>query len=294
MARSKKQWRKRRKSSSKTSELAVLPIAPLTTEEEGDRLHLERKVERAFYEAGMALMQLRDRRLYRSTHATFEDYCRDRFDYVRRRSYQLIDAAKIYNNLSEKCEQIVHILPTREGQVRPMSQLNAEEQVLAWETAVEEAGGKVPTGKIVKDVVQRIKDKERPPITLRVGEVCFLIAKDNPELRGKSGCWCIVSEVYEFSCSVATWDNEYILRPEHLQSLEYSQDECKQMENLGVRMSELHQTGNLDEAALWILNGLAKLKTPYLTILEEKLLALLELEYGTALDNTGSDQPERG
>lgn len=289
MARSKKQWRKIRKSSSKTSELAVLPIASLTTEEEGDRLHLERKVERAFYEAGMALMQLRDRRLYRSTHATFEDYCRDRFDYVRRRSYQLIDAAKIYNNLSEKCEQIVHILPTREGQVRPMSQLNAEEQVLAWETAVEEAGGKVPTGKIVKDVVQRIKDKERPPITLRVGEVCFLIAKDNPELRGKSGCWCIVSEVYEFSCSVATWDNEYILRPEHLQSLEYSQDECKQMENLGVRMSELHQTGNLDEAALWILNGLAKLKTPYLTILEEKLLALLELEYGTALDNTGSD-----
>ncbi|MCC0178903.1 hypothetical protein I4641_18200 [Waterburya agarophytonicola K14] len=289
MARSKKQWRKRRKSSSKTSELAVLPIAPLTTEEEGDRLHLERKVERAFYEAGMALMQLRDRRLYRSTHATFEDYCRDRFDYVRRRSYQLIDAAKIYNNLSEKCEQIVHILPTREGQVRPMSQLNAEEQVLAWETAVEEAGGKVPTGKIVKDVVQRIKDKKRPPITLRVGEVCFLIAKDNPELRGKSGCWCIVSEVYKFSCSVATWDNEYILRPEHLQSLEYSQDECKQMENLGVRMSELHQTGNLDEAALWILNGLAKLKTPYLTILEEKLLVLLELEYGTALDNTGSD-----
>ncbi|MEO0927031.1 MAG: hypothetical protein AAFY63_14280 [Cyanobacteria bacterium J06643_13] len=289
MARSKKQWRKIRKSSSKTSELAVLPIASLTTEEEGDRLHLERKVERAFYEAGMALMQLRDRRLYRSTHATFEDYCRDRFDYVRRRSYQLIDAAKIYNNLSEKCEQIVHILPTREGQVRPMSQLNAEEQVLAWETAVEEAGGKVPTGKIVKDVVQRIKDKERPPITLRVGEVCQIIAKDNPELRGKSGCWCIVSEVYEFSCSVATWDNEYILRPEHLQSLEYSQDECKQMENLGVRMSELHQTGNLDEAALWILNGLAKLKTPYLTILEEKLLALLELEYGTALDNTGSD-----
>ncbi|WP_019505893.1 hypothetical protein [Pleurocapsa sp. PCC 7319] len=289
MARSKKQWRKRRKSSSKTSELAVLPIAPLTTEEEGDRLHLERKVERAFYEAGMALMQLRDRRLYRSTHATFEDYCRDRFDYVRRRSYQLIDAAKIYNNLSEKCVQFVHILPTREGQVRPMSQLNAEEQVLAWETAVEEAGGKVPTGKIVKDVVQRIKDKKRPPITLRVGEVCFLIAKDNPELRGKSGCWCIVSEVYKFSCSVATWDNEYILRPEHLQSLEYSQDECKQMENLGVRMSELHQTGNLDEAALWILNGLAKLKTPYLTILEEKLLVLLELEYGTALDNTGSD-----
>ncbi len=289
MARAKKQWRKRRKSSSKTSEIAVLPIAPLTTEEEGDRLHLERKVERAFYEAGMALMQLRDRRLYRSTHATFEEYCRDRFDYVRRRSYQLIDAAKIYNNLSEKCEQIVHILPTREGQVRPMSQLNAVEQVIAWETAVQEAGGKVPSGRIVKNVVQRIRDKNQPPIALSVGEVCQIIAKDNVELRGKSGCWCIVSEVYEFSCLVATWDNEYILRPEHLKSLEYSTDECKQMENLGVRMTLLHQTGKLDEAALWVLNGLAKLKTVYLTLLEEKLLALLELEYLTNNSSEDSD-----
>ena len=288
MARDKKQWRKRRKSSSKTSELAVIPIAPLTVEEESDRNHLERKVERAFYEAGMALMQLRDRRLYRSTHATFEDYCRDRFDYVRRRSYQLIDAAKIYNNLSEKCVQIVHILPTREGQVRPMSQLNAEQQVLAWETAVEEAGGKVPPGRIVKDVVQRIKDKERPPISFQVGEVCQIMAKDNPELRGKSGCWCIVSEVYEFSCLVATWNSEYTLRPEHLKSLEYSPDECRQMENLGVRMTLLHQTGKLDEASLWILNGLAKLKTPYLTILEEKLLALLE-EYLTSNSSGDSD-----
>lgn len=277
----------RKKAARNVGELTVLPIAPLTVEEESDRLHLERKVERAFYQAGMALMELRDRRLYRSTHATFEDYCRDRFDYVRRRSYQLIDAAKIYNNLSEKCEQIVHILPTREGQVRPMSQLNAEEQVIAWSTAVQEAGGKVPSGRIVKNVVQRIKDKERPPITLRVGEVCFLIAKDNPELRGKSGCWCIVSEVYEFSCLVATWESEYILRSEHLKSLGYSPDECKQMEDLGVRMTLLHQTGKLDEAALWILNGLAKLKTPYLTILESKLLTLLEVEYGIVRENSG-------
>ena len=290
MARSKKQWKKRRKSaSSKSSELAVLPIAPLTTEEEGDRLHLERKVERAFYEAGMALMELRDRRLYRSTHATFEEYCRERFDYTRRRPYQLIEAALIYDNLIEKCAKILHILPTKEGQVQPLSQLDRESQPLAWETAVEEAGGKVPTGKIVKDVVRRIKDKDRAPIAFQVGEVCFLLAKDNPELRGKSGCWCIVSEVYEFSCLVATWDNEYTLCSEHLKSLEYSPDECKQMENLGVRMTLLHQTGKLDEAALWILNGLAKLKTPYLTILEEKLLTLLEEEYGTLQDNSGSD-----
>jgi hypothetical protein len=261
MARSNKQWRKRRKSASSTSsELAVLPIAPLTTEEESDRHNLERKVERAFYEAGMALMELRDRRLYRSTHATFEEYCRDRFDYTRRRPYQLIEAALIYDNLIDKCAKILHILPTKEGQVQPLSQLDREEQSLAWSTAVEEAGGKVPTGRIVKEVVQRIKDKTSAPIPFQVGEVCQIMAKDNPELRGKSGCWCLVSEVYEFSCLVNTWNNEYLLRPENLKSLGYSQDECKQMESIGVRMTLLHQTGNLDEAALWILNGIVSLE----------------------------------
>ena len=119
MARDKKQWQKRRKSaSSKSSELAVLPIAPLTTEEEGDRLHLERKVERAFYEAGMALMQLRDRRLYRTTHPTFEEYCRDRFNYTRRRLYQLIEAAIVYDNLIDKCAKFLHMRASHLGSLQ--------------------------------------------------------------------------------------------------------------------------------------------------------------------------------
>jgi hypothetical protein len=64
--------------------VSAVEVPELTEEEERDRLHLERKVERAFYEAGKALMELRDRRLYRSTHKTFEEYCRDRFGHSRR------------------------------------------------------------------------------------------------------------------------------------------------------------------------------------------------------------------
>jgi hypothetical protein len=55
-------------------------------------------VERAFFEAGKALAKLRDglrravgdRRLYRSTHCTFEEYCWERFGHSRRQSYLLI------------------------------------------------------------------------------------------------------------------------------------------------------------------------------------------------------------
>jgi hypothetical protein len=55
----------------------------LTYDEERARHRLELRVERAFYEAGKALAELRDRRLYRSTHKTFETYCRDRFRFTR-------------------------------------------------------------------------------------------------------------------------------------------------------------------------------------------------------------------
>ncbi|WP_292697811.1 MULTISPECIES: hypothetical protein [unclassified Nostoc] len=56
-----------------TITVTAVEVTELTEEEQSDRLHLERKVERAFFEAGKALAQLRDRRLYRSTHKTFDD-----------------------------------------------------------------------------------------------------------------------------------------------------------------------------------------------------------------------------
>lgn len=104
----------------------------------GDRLHLERRVERAFFEAGKALTELRDRRLYRSTHKTFEEYCRDRFGHSRQQSNYLIAAANVYENLTTiGCQNVVdenlttnrsQILPTSEGQVRPMTKLKPQQQ----------------------------------------------------------------------------------------------------------------------------------------------------------------------
>ena len=90
-----------------TITVTAVEVPELTEEEQRDRLHLERKVERAFFEAGKALAELRDRRLYRSSHRTFEEYCRDRFGHSRRQSYLLIDAAVVFDNLVEICDLIV-------------------------------------------------------------------------------------------------------------------------------------------------------------------------------------------
>jgi hypothetical protein len=40
-----------------------------------------------------------------------------------------------------------------------MTKLEPQQQQEVWQTAVEKTGGKVPTGKIVKDVMQRIMER---------------------------------------------------------------------------------------------------------------------------------------
>ncbi|MGH2413058.1 MAG: hypothetical protein ACRDEA_05085, partial [Microcystaceae cyanobacterium] len=109
----------------------VVKLEELTDSEQQERLRLERQVEKAFYQAGQALKKLRDERLYRSTHKTFEEYCRDRFGFKRRHCYQLMDAASVFDNLiartsdqeSEMCAIGAQILPVSERQIRPLTEL---------------------------------------------------------------------------------------------------------------------------------------------------------------------------
>ncbi|MEH1825881.1 MAG: hypothetical protein V7L22_11035 [Nostoc sp.] len=260
-----------------TITVTAVEIPELTEQEISDRLHLERKVERAFFEAGKALMELRDRKLYRSTHKTFEEYCRDRFGHNRRQSYLLMDAAVIFDNLEQKCDRNDHILPTNEWQVRPLSKLDPDIQPEAWEQAVESAKGKVPSHRIVKDAVQRIMERTQIPNTYQLGEVCQILAKDNPELRGKGGCWGIVNHVGEFSCTVKIWDGEYSIGLKHLKSYNYLPAECQQMQVICDRISRVY-SDSLEDTAKNLLQLLGKVNRPYLTELEEKLLSLLESE----------------
>ncbi|MEH2394279.1 MAG: hypothetical protein V7K21_22335 [Nostoc sp.] len=264
---------------SATITVTAVEVTELSQEEQSDRLHLERRVERAFFEAGKALMELRDRRLYRSTHKTFEEYCRDRFGHSRRQSYLLMDAAVVFDNLLEKCDPMDHILPTSERQIRPMSKLEPQEQQEVWLRAVELAGGKVPTGRIVKDVVQRIIERTKVLNTYQIGEVCQILAKDNPELRGKGGCWAIVSAVSEFSCAVRMWDGEYTVGLQYLKSFNYLPQECEQMQIICDHIGSVY-SDSLEETVKNLLQSLGKVNRPYLTAVEEKLLTFLELEYG--------------
>lgn len=270
--------------------VTAVEVPELTDDELRDRLHLERKVERAFFEAGKALLELRDRRLYRSTHKTFEEYCKDRFSYTYRHVNYLIAGSVIVDNIkmgtnTSQNEQVdemgtnsSQILPTSEVQVRPLAKLEPQQQQEVWQAAVEEAGGKVPSGRIVKDVVQRIMERTKVSNTYRVGEVCQILPKDNPDLRGKGGCWCIVTHVGEFSCTVDAWDGEYTVRVDHLKPLNYSDSECQQMQLFCDRIRRLRENRQMEAPAEAVLKCLGELMRPYLTKFEEKLLGFMEQE----------------
>ncbi|MEA5605237.1 hypothetical protein [Nostoc sp. UHCC 0252] len=288
---------------SATIDVTAVEVPELTEEEQRDRLHLERRVERAFFEAGKALAELRDRRLYRSTHKTFEEYCRSRFAYTHRHVNYLIAASNVVDNIimgtngsqneipdemgtigsqNEISDEMgtngSQILPTTERQVRPLTKLEPSQQQEVWRQAVEQAGGKVPPARIVKDVVQRIMERTKVPNTYQIGEVCQILVKDNPELRGKGGCWGIVNHVGEFSCTVKTWDGEYTVGLQHLKSFSYLPAECEQMQVICDRINRVYSSG-LEESVQKFLEMLGKLNRAYLTVLEEKLLGVLEFEY---------------
>ena len=169
-------------------------------------------------------------------------------------------------------------MPTNEWQVRPMTKLEPQEQQEVWLTAVELAGSKVPTGRIVKDVVQRIMERTKIPNTYQIGEVCQILAKDNPELRGKGGCWAIVTRVNDFSCTVRVWDGELTVGLKHLKSYDYLPTECEQMQQIYDRIERIY-SDTLEETVKNLLQSLGKLNRPYFTTVEEKLLTLLESEY---------------
>ena len=181
------------------TQVAVIEVVEELSEQElAERHRLELKVERAFVEAGTALRELRDRRLYRNTHKTFEEYCRDRFGFSRQNANYFIAGAGVVDNLLNLTTNCCQILPTKESQVRPLTSLNPQEQRQVWEEAVEASGGKIPSARVVKGIVERLKERHTIPplIPFQPGEVVEI------GFGRHSGCWGIVTHVGTWNCTI--------------------------------------------------------------------------------------------
>jgi hypothetical protein len=73
----------------------IEPLAPTEQAELAECEAVVREGLRTFVEVGQALMRIRDGRLYRATHATFDGYVRDQFGVGQAYAHRLIGAAAV-------------------------------------------------------------------------------------------------------------------------------------------------------------------------------------------------------
>jgi hypothetical protein len=181
-----------------------MELIPLTTKEAERRAELEQRifetVRQSYITLGELLTEIGEKRLYKSTHHVFEDYCRDVLDMAKRTAYQYIQAFGVVRNLSsfmaelpeekkspigyflpedkksaiadfsdsEKVrhgaqtspQQLLPLLPQNERQARALVNLTPEEQRQVWLQALETAPAGKVTAAHVRATVRTLKGEK--------------------------------------------------------------------------------------------------------------------------------------
>ncbi|MGK7952838.1 MAG: hypothetical protein AB4368_29620 [Xenococcaceae cyanobacterium] len=244
------------------------------------RTELEQQVRTGFVLRGKALEKIKRLKLYRDRYESFEEYCDEVFGFTALYIERCIVAAQTYDFIEEYLETncLSDPEPTKQSQLRPIFQahLSPIEAGEVWVMAVRNAMGKVPPAVVVKEAVKAYLQQKYPPINpFSIGQICRIIGG----VPGKKNCWCMVSEVRQDECVVDTWDSQYIVSIDDLLPMKFSRAQEEQMLDLGERMTAIGEVGELDEAAMWVLQGLEKLNRSQLNSIEERLLQVLEEEY---------------
>lgn len=156
-------------------------IANIITLDERSRLYqLEETIRQGlntFVDVGNALLEIRDKRLYRQEYSTFEEYCREQWNMSRPRAYQLIDAANVVTNLST----IVDKFPIIESQARPLASLEPEEQVEAWKRVITSTPEGNVTAKIVLKAVKEVEQERRQERRQeRIENIAEMVSNNKP------------------------------------------------------------------------------------------------------------------
>jgi hypothetical protein len=143
----------------------------LTTFEAALLAECETAIERGlatFVEVGQALLRIRDERLYRSSHKTFEEYCRERWGWSKTHANRQIEAAGVAQNLTP-----IGVKPENEAQARVLAPLPPDMQREVWGKAA--ANGKVTARELeglIRDIAKErgVHLREEEPAEARTGD----------------------------------------------------------------------------------------------------------------------------
>lgn len=147
----------------------------LSVVERGSLRKLEATIEKGvatFIEVGLALRSIRDEKLYREQHKTFEKYVSERWGFEKSQAYRLIDACEVREKLSpigDKNERVAEI--NKESQLRELVDVPEENLEEVIDKAAEIAGDEPITAKVIKQAKAEIEyedvddDPPAPPPT---------------------------------------------------------------------------------------------------------------------------------
>lgn len=131
--------------------------SPITKEEASDLVRLELEVEsgrKSWIAAGRALIEIRDRELYRSEHDDFWSYCETRWGWKRRNALYVIESYEVYSKLPDGVQNFAQSA----SQARALAKVPEEKRAEVLEKAAQ-------TGKVTaKTIEEAAADKpELPP-----------------------------------------------------------------------------------------------------------------------------------
>lgn len=111
-----------------------------------------------FLDVGRALTTIREKGLYKDKYSTFEDYCRERWEFSKTHANRLIGAAKVVDVLTPNGVTI-----DSESQIRPLTGLDSDQVQRAWKKVEEMAGGGRITANLVRRAAGEIIGKQSRP-----------------------------------------------------------------------------------------------------------------------------------
>lgn len=143
------------------SERETVPaeLCPLTDAERARLAELTDQANAGLAAFCEAVEEIRDRKLYRESAPTFEEYCRAHLGVGAHRARQLLRAGEVLRNISDAEGAAPLALPAIESQIRPLVALPPELQRKAWAEAVATAPGGRVTAAHVQAVVDRTLGK---------------------------------------------------------------------------------------------------------------------------------------
>lgn len=151
----------------------------LTLEQSQRLVTLESKIKvgiATFIDIGEALAEIRDSKLYKVEHDTFESYCREKWGFSRFYAHRVMEASSVSTLLP------IGNKPTHETQVRPLTSLPDEDVPKVWAAAVESAGGGQPTEKQVRESVAKFKPPPAYEWSKEAIQAEEEVKKDGPKL----------------------------------------------------------------------------------------------------------------